>query len=300
MGDKSWSVRRAGTAENPITFKADGEVRISCSSVIPPAGWKLSKGSIYQTEISSPLICVFRNGLPLARPTKTYPIDSVDDLHPNSYYKSGTTLYVWLDDGSDPAKSEMHMAASHVITLHACHYTVFDGLTLELGFTGFSGQKETNHVTIRNCVIRSMSSQGIIGVGESTVIEKNIFQRLGATKFQHGIYSSVAGLVIRNNVFEEISGAAIHQYGDAQAGGDPWEIAGNVFRKPRPYTTRTGVKHYVDVLLWAHDGNQVFGNEFHGEGQRAGIDPQTSNNHIYGNTFIQCPIHHQPLQGKRK
>ena len=33
-----------------------------------------------------------------------------------------------------------------------------------------------------------------------------------SNKVQHGIYGSQPGTVIRNNVFEEIAGAGIHQY----------------------------------------------------------------------------------------
>ena len=293
-GTPMWQVKRAGTATAPITFKAfgDGEVRISASSVLPADGWKHYKGAIYQTEIRTPVTCVFQNGLPLVGPGKNQPVPSVKGMYPNSFYteKNSTALSVWLADGSDPGKSEMRIAPMHVIQMIGCDYTIFDGLTVEFGFNGFKEQKDSHHVTIRNCVIRSLRSQGIQPVPYDCVIEKNLFQKIGASRYEHAIYSSRPGIIVRGNVFEEIGGAAIHQYSsEGQKEGRGWEIAGNIFRKPRPYTTEKGFRYYTDLILWALDGNQVFNNEFHGEGKRRIVSLKSGNNRIYNNKFIGCP-----------
>jgi hypothetical protein len=323
--EETWQVKCAGTAEAPITFKAQvkGEVRISNSSILPPDGWKPVKGAInhiYQTKVGAKAMSVFQNGLPLAHDTKTHAINSVSDMCPNSFYGKDSTLYVLLDDGSDPKNSEMRVAPSDVVTLDGCHYTIFDGLTAEFGDNGFKAQEDSpSHVTIRNCILRSLGGQGIRCIPEHCLIEGNLFQRIGATKFQHAMYGWRPGIIVRNNIFEEISGAAIYQYigegkkddndwvrvrdlGLWQKGGitysvgiyvpdsrDNWEISGNVFRKPWQYTKEKGVIDYVDMILWARHGNNVFDNEFHGEGKRNGISLQTSNNHIYNNKFIRCP-----------
>jgi len=290
----TWNVTCAGTAEAPITFKTrgDGEVRISASSLLPADGWKHFKGAIYQTEIRTPTTCVFQNGLPLVGPGKNQPVPSVDEMYPNSFFlaEKGTTLYVWLADGSDPGKSEMRTAPMHVIQMIGCNYTIFDGLTVEFGFNGFKEQKDSHHVTIRNCVIRSLRSQGIQPVPYNCVIEGNLFQRIGASRYEHAMYGSRPGIIVRNNVFEEIGGAAVHQYTQGEVKADSgWEISGNVFRKPRKYTTEKGGRYYTDLILWACDGNKVFNNSFYGEGKRSGISIHSSNNRIYDNKFIQCP-----------
>ena len=105
-------------------------------------------------------------------------------------------------------------------------------------------------------------------------------------------------MTIRNNTFEEISGAAIHEY---QSGGSPasdgWEISGNVFRKPVQFTTPTGKGYYVELILWARDGNQVFDNEFHGEGKRSGVSLRSGNNRISNNKFIRCKTVVDPGKG---
>jgi hypothetical protein len=289
-GAPTWQVRRAGRAGSPITYRAfgDGEVRISASSVLPADGWKRFKGAIYQTEVSSPAAGVFQNGLPLVNPGANHPINSVEEMYPNSCFKSGTTLYVWLQDGSDPKGSEMRTAPSHVVSLHACHYTVFDGLTLEYGLGGFKEQKSTHDVTIRHCVLRYLTSNGIQPIPANCLIEGNRFQMIGATKFQHGMYGGSPGMIVRHNVFEQIAGASVHQYGDP-AGGKPTEIYGNVFQKPRKFTAATPRERYhVELLLWSRDHNLVYNNVFYGEGKRPGISLK-SHNRVFHNTFVACP-----------
>jgi len=97
---------------------------------------------------------------------------SPNDLIPNSFFVANKTLYVWLADGSDPKDSVMRVAPGHVVSLYDCHHTIFDGLTVEYGFNGFKDQgKTTHHITIRNCTIRSISSQGIQPVAKDCVIE---------------------------------------------------------------------------------------------------------------------------------
>ena len=290
----TWIVNRAGTAENPITYQAygDGEVRITCASVLPAASWTHVKGKIYSTEISQPVLAVFQNDLPLHGPGDRAKIYSVDDMMPNSFYKSGTTLYVWLEDGSNPKDSVMRFAPGHVVSLYGCDYTVFDGLTVEYGLNGIKNQRDsTHHITIRKCVIRSIASQGIQPVAKDCVIERNLFQKIGSNKFEHGIYGSQSGTIIRHNIFEEISGAGIHQFhqGDPPAGG-ACEFYGNVFRRPRKMTVRPGPvarsPYYVEIIAWGQGGNRIYNNVFNGEGKRGGVSLNSVNNQVCHNTFV--------------
>ena len=292
----TWIVDRAGTAEHPIAYQAygDGEVRITAASVLPMGAWKHVKGAIYSTEVSQRVAAVFQNAYPLHDPGDRAKIFSVDDMIPNSFYVSGKTLYVWLEDGSDPKDSAMRAAPGHVVSLYDCHHTVFDGLTVQYGFNGIKDQaKATHHVVIRNCVIRSIGSQGIQPVARDCVIEHNLFQKIGSNKFQHGIYGSQPGTIIRHNVFEEIAGAGIHQFhqGDPPAGGG-CEFSGNVFRKPRKMTMPPGSSgrnpYYVDIIAWGQGSNRICNNVFYGDGKRGGISLNSTGNHVYHNTFLGC------------
>lgn len=301
----TWIVNRAGTAESPITYRAfgDGEVRITGSSLLPPEKWTRVKSGIYSTSLDGPVMAVFQNAYPLHSPGDRAKIFSVDDMIPNSFYVSDKTLYVWLEDGSDPKNSTMRAAPGHVVSLYDCHHTIFDGLTVEYGFNGIKNQgKTTHHIVIRNCVIRSISSQGIQPVAKDCVIERNLFQKIGSNKFEHGIYGSQAGTVIRHNVFEEIAGAGIHQFhqGDPPAGGS-CEFSGNVFRKPRKTTVRSapsGGSFYVDIIAWGQGGNRIFNNVFFGEGKRGGISLNSTDNLVSHNTFVSSAYAVAFYQGK--
>ena len=301
----TWIVNRAGTAESPITYRAfgDGEVRITGSSLLPPEKWTHVKGGIYSTSVDQPIMAVFQNAYPLHSPGERARIFAVDDMIPNSFYVSDKALYVWLEDGADPKQYMMRAAPGHVVSLYDCHHTVFDGLTVEYGFNGIKNQgKTTHHIVIRNCVIRSISSQGIQPVAKDCVIEGNLFQKIGSNKFEHGIYGSQTGTVIRHNVFEEIAGAGIHQFhqGDPPAGGN-CEFSGNVFRKPRKMTVRSvpsGGSYYVDIIAWGQGGNRIFNNVFFGEGKRGGISLNSTGNLVCHNTFVGSAYAVAFYQGK--
>ncbi len=297
-----WNVTRAGTAKKPITYQAygDGEVRITPSTVIPAGVWTHVKGGIYSAQVRSGSFrpgaradgpaYVFQNAYPLHPPGERGKIYSVSEMIPNSFFTDGTTLYVWLEDGSDPSKSVMRAASSHVVELRDCHYTIFDGLTVEYGFNGFKDQgKATHHVTYRNCVIRSIGSQGIQPVPQDSVIEKNLFQKIGSNKFLHGIYNSKPGLIVRYNVFEEIAGAAIHQYNQDSPAGGNCQFYGNIFRKPRKMTMRSSAgrnPYYVEIIAWGQGNNLIYNNIFYGQGKRGGISLNSINNRVYHNTFV--------------
>lgn len=286
-----WNVTRAGTAQESITYQAygDGEVRITPSTVIPEGDWTYVKGQIYSTQVKRKPEYVFQNAYPLHPPGDRGEIYSVDEMFPNSFYVSGTTLYVWLDDGANPSKSVMRAASSHVVELRDCHYTIFDGLTVEYGFNGFKDQgKATHHVTYRNCTIRSIGSQGIQPVPQDSVIERSLFQKIGSNKFLHGIYNSKPGLIVRHNVFEEIAGAAIHQFNQNSPAGGKCEFYSNIFRKPRKMTMRSPAArspYYVEIIAWGEGDNLIYNNVFYGEGKRGGISLNSINNRVYHNTF---------------
>jgi len=223
---KTWTIDRARTPGNPITYRAydDGEVRITNSTILPSGSWTRLKDSIYSTQITPPVLSVFQNSIPLHQPGDTAHIDSVDAMIPNSFYISGTTLYVWLEDGSDPKDSVMRVSPGHVVSLRDSHYTVFDGLTIAYEFNGFKDQgKATHHITYRHNTIRPMRSQGIQPTPANAVIEYNLFQKIGVNKFTNGIYTSKPGIIIRYNVFEEIAGAGIHVYAGNTLGGGNYQ-----------------------------------------------------------------------------
>jgi hypothetical protein len=286
----TWKVNRAGTPENPITYRAygDGEVRITNSTILPSGSWTRLKDRIYSTQITSSALSVFQNSIPLHQPGDPARINSVGDMIPNSFYISGTTLYVWLEDGSDPKNSVMRVSPGHVVSLYDSHYTIFDGLTVEYGFNGFKDQgKATHHITYRHNTIRSIRSQGIQPTPANAVIEYNLFQKIGVNKFTHGIYTSKPGIIIRHNVFEEITGAGIHLYSGKTLGGGNYQIYSNVFRKPRMMTFPTsGNRYYTDVIAWEEGSNRIYNNVFYGEGKRRGISLNSPNNQVYNNTFV--------------
>lgn len=286
----TWRVQNAGAAEQPITYQAfgDGEVRVTAASALPTNAWTLVKGAIYSMPVNGPTPAVFRGDLPVLDPGRFSEIYKVEDMCPNSFVVADKKLYVWLADGSHPKDSVMRAAPGHVVSLYDCHHTIFDGLTVEFGFNGFKVQgKATHHITIRNCTIRSIASQGIQPVAKDCVIEKNLFQKIGSEKHQHGIYGSQPGTIIRGNIFEEMAGAGIHQFhqGDPPAGGD-CEFSGNIFRKPRAMTLRSGeVKYYTDIIAWGQGGNRIFGNTFLGEAKRSGISLNSVSNRVWNNSF---------------
>ncbi|MBN1676268.1 MAG: right-handed parallel beta-helix repeat-containing protein [Kiritimatiellae bacterium] len=284
--------KRAGTQANPIIFKAygDGAVRITPSTLLPRGNWKRVKGAVYVMTLppKAKKPHVFQDELPLARPGKLFVVKTVDDMVPNSSFTEGKTLYVRLADGSDPNQSDMRWASGHVLILDGCHHTVFDGLTVEYGFNGFKQNNDTHHITIRNCTIRSIASQGIQPIGDDCTIEDCLFRMVGSTRWDHALYGKGKRMVVRNNVFEKISGCAVHQYGrldDPDSGGS---FYGNVFREPRAATDRnqTRERHGTDVLLWSRDENWVYNNVFYGGNKRPGISLKRSNNRIFNNTFV--------------
>ncbi|MBM4027774.1 MAG: DUF1565 domain-containing protein [Planctomycetes bacterium] len=298
-GQSAFTFSKAGTKDAPITYKAygDGEVLLTAGEVVPPAVFKHVKGAIYSMPYdrkAGVLMSVFCNGLPLVGHGQNHPVPSVDEMYPSSFYvdEDASTLYVWLPDGSDPNKSDMRTAPANIIGLISCHHTIFDGLTLEYGFRGFHLHRSTRDITIRNCVIRSIASQGILPTPENCVIEGNTFQKIGSTKFNHGLYGSSAALVVRNNVFEEISGAAVHQYaGDGSAGKEGFRIYGNIFRKPVQFWDNTPRKRYeTTVILWARDENWVYNNVFYGEGKKRAISMTQSANLVFHNTLVGCAV----------
>jgi hypothetical protein len=289
----TWTVRRAGTADQPITYRAygDGEVRLTNATILAAEGWTWVQGAIYQTtipEMASP--AVFQGPLPLHPPDDRARIYAVADMIPNSFYRSGTTLYVWLADGSHPKDAVMRLSPGHVVSLYDCHYTTFEGLTVEYGYNGFKQQgAATHHITYRNNTIRSIRSQGIQPVPAHAVIEGNRFAMIGVNKYTHAIYTSKPGIVIRHNVFEAIAGAGIHLYLSGALGGGGYWIEGNVFRQPRPMTVRGGgMPYYTDMIIWEAGGNTVINNVLLGEGKRGGISLNSPNNQVSHNTFVRA------------
>lgn len=132
--EAGWRVSKAGTAEAPITYRGEGEVRITSASILPADAWTHLKGQIYSTPVSRRVMCVFQNQTPLHQPGERAKIDSVDDLIPNSFYVAEKILHVRLEDGSHPKGSVMRSSSNHVVSLHNCHHNPFVGSTYGVGF----------------------------------------------------------------------------------------------------------------------------------------------------------------------
>ncbi|MBN1673951.1 MAG: right-handed parallel beta-helix repeat-containing protein [Kiritimatiellae bacterium] len=287
-----WKIHTHGTAEKPAVFKAygDGEVRITCSTLLDPDGWTHVKGAVYKHTFEKRPVAVFQNGMPLAsQHNQGDAIHKVEDLYPNSFFRSDSALYVWLADGSDPKNSAMRIAPAHVAILDKARHVVLDGLTFEYGFVGIKENTPSADITFRNCTFRSLASHGI-SMPAPCLVENCRFVKIGATERTCALRGDWIGVTIRNNVFEEISGNAIRQYGDPGAPGPGGEIYGNVFRRPAPFTTRAARDRYApDVVLWARNNNWVYNNVFYGEGRRPAMVLKEANNRIFNNTFVGCP-----------
>jgi hypothetical protein len=279
--------RRAGSAEAPIVFRADGDgpVRITNSTVVR-GPWKLENASrgIYSTVVPKSTHCVFDGDEPLTPPgPHGFKGDTIEQMIPGSFLVQDQTLHVRLADGTDPTAHTIRAGPHHAVNLYDCHYHGFEGLTVQYTYNAFKLQgSATHHVTIRNSTIRCIASQGIQPVAKDCVIEHNLFQKIGTTKFLHGIYCATSNTIIRNNVFEEIAGAAIHLYPE----GGQSEVYGNVFRKPRKMATGG---YYGEIVAWGDGGHKIYNNVFLGDGVRYGVDANSSANEIYHNTFVRCP-----------
>ena len=168
----TWTVRCAGTAEAPITFKArgDGAVRISTSSVLPADGWKPHKGAIYQIEVGSPVMAVFQNGLPLVNPWKNHNLTSVETMYANSFYKKGSTLYVWLADGADPRTSRCGSRPARDCAGRLCpyHFRRPDRGTRLRGIQANKGIASRHHTQLHPAVpTRTRASWGRLSTSSS-------------------------------------------------------------------------------------------------------------------------------------
>lgn len=277
--------RRAGTTDEPIVYRAhgDGPVRITNSTVLS-GPWKKVERDIYAAPVSKGVQCAFDGDEPLAPPgPHGFKGDTIEKMIPGSFLVDEQTLYVRLADGADPSGRTIRAAPYHAISFYENHYNVFDGLTVEYTYNAFKRQRDTtHHIAIRNCTIRCIRSQGIQPVPKDCIIERNLFQKIGTTKFLHGIYCSTSNTIIRHNVFEEIAGAAIHLY--PKGGGS--EVYGNVFRKPRKMADG---RYYGEVVAWGDGRHKIYNNVFLGGGVRYGISANSNGNEIYHNTFVACP-----------
>jgi hypothetical protein len=287
--------RRAGMADAPIVYRADddGPVRITNSTVVQ-GPWKKVQGDIYSASVARGTQCAFDGDYPLTPPGRHgFKGDTIEQMVPGSFLVKDQRLYVWLAGGADPAARMIRAAPYHAISFYDNHYNVFNGLIVEYTYNAFKRQSDTtHHVTIRNCTIRCIHSQGIQPVAKDCVIEHNLFQKIGTTKFLHGIYCSTSDTIIRYNIFEEIAGAAIHLYPK----GGHTDVYGNVFRKPRKMANGG---YYGEIVAWGDGGHKIYNNVFLGGGVRYGISANSNGNEIYHNTFVGCPRAIYLHQGKR-
>jgi hypothetical protein len=48
--------------------------------------------------------------------------------------------------------------------------------------------------------------------------------------------------------------------------------------------------YYGEIVAWGDGGHKIYNNVFLGGGVRYGIDANSSENEIYFNTFVRCPL----------
>ena len=94
-----------------------------------------------------------------------------------------------------------------------CHWLVVDGFRAQGG--NYDGIKlNGDHNVVRNCWVHNNKAMGIASHGKKgTVIENNLIEFNGShVQFDHGIYASGEGLVVRNNIVRHNSSYGIHLY----------------------------------------------------------------------------------------
>jgi len=100
--------KSSGTAAKPVTFTAYGTGAlpiINGSNLV--TGWEVSTGATYQAALNSAPYNVYSDGQPEWGLTMA---NSVSAMTAGSWYYNGSTLYVRLADGSNPANHQIEAA----------------------------------------------------------------------------------------------------------------------------------------------------------------------------------------------
>ncbi len=290
-----WNLTKPGTEFAPIKFVAyPGEVVIvNAATTVSPGDWTNYSGAIYYISTTAYIQGVFDDNYPLfGSSPPTHSIPDLGSIFANSYYldTDANRLYVWLEDSTNPADSVMKTAIGHTCSFDgAVNWNVFDGIVFEYGLDLVKWQivdeSRANNIVFKNCTFR-YSSSTCINSWNKLVVKNCLFQKIGASKLDHAVYTRSSGLVVSDNVFEELSGAAFHSYeGPDDTSGGYNVIRNNIFRIPRK-CWGIGLEYYYDIVIWGEGYNFVYNNVFYGEDKRLGVDLHSANNKIMNNSFV--------------
>jgi O-Antigen ligase/Right handed beta helix region len=241
--DSQW----AGTSAAPITLSAYGSGPtpiISGTDLVSsfkPAG----KGTVYQTEVSSPVERVFVDGdgyianLELADPAL---------LTPGSWAQSANLLYLRLPDETSPSQHRIEVSVRRWgIHCWQCRYVVLEGIEIwgswddGINVNGpVSVDAPTTNVAVSQCVIRDIGRGGGdecgVQVGStyarSITVESSKVSRIGLGRSGMGIvFNRCEGCVARGNDVSEAGhiGIAVQVTTDVPGlpGPDHAQVVGN-------------------------------------------------------------------------
>jgi Right handed beta helix region len=158
--------KSSGTDAKPITFTAYGTGAlpiINGSNLV--TGWKVSSGAIYSAALSSAPYNVYSDGLPNWGLVMA---SSRSSMTAGSWYFGGSTLYVWLSDGSNPANHQIEAAVrQNGIYVNGAASNNNDVTPVKFQFSaGSSGDGGTataniNYITINSIMTERTGNYGI-------------------------------------------------------------------------------------------------------------------------------------------
>lgn len=289
-----------GTAEQPITFAAEGGT-VTLDGSQPIGDWRPDGANRYSTEVGKKIIyLVWAGDRLLLGPHFREPFDKVakptkDTLRRGQCLIEDGRLYVRLFDNGDPSRVTMRVSIGHCVLMQSTEHTVWRGIGTAWGLNGYKLEAGSAHNLIVDAELHH-HGQGILEVSKpDAVCQQNTFQRLdihhvGLTKFEHGIYTNGVRPRILNCRFHHISGAGIHAYPGPREG----IFDGNIFTDPLPlYTPEqfateqapepTG--HYTAFVCWGKGEHRVSNNLIAGP-FGTGISVRSSRNQIVHNTIV--------------
>lgn len=153
------------------------------------------------------------------------------------------------------------------------------------GIDRIANLDDVGTLTVRHSRFQSLRARNLLIKASRAVIEDNVFHDTNMTAILAGpeFYwdegPSIQSLIIRNNVFENVSGSSIFvgshtsqsEFQQTDAGGHSWpashdnhdvRIEGNTFKFFGHYSQGVAGKQCVPVYLRNVDGAQISGNKF--------------------------------------
>ncbi len=279
LGPGGFVTRKSGTADAPITWKAEHVGKATLINWQRVDGWEKHEGSIYKVAMEKRPLCLLEDEDHLFHATADRVRYLDEKWAPGRWDWEDDALRVWLWEGDSPERHVMRASHGNIVNLTGdASYQVWDGFVIEYGLCGWKTHyAECRHNVVRNCTFRYLG-QGILGA-EDAIVEHNYFYNIGSSKWHHGIYDGKRNTIIRYNIFEKISGGALHLY------PRPANISayGNVIRGPK--VERTLGKGQVGIYAWGEGGHRIYRNVIYG-GHAVGISNNASGNLIANNTIL--------------